>query len=217
MPDLDFSVEGAEVEQFAAAPIIVFKLKIEQSDGKDSVHAVALRCQIRLQPGRRRYTSSQQLALVELFGQPDLWGNALRPMLWTHVTTMVPAFTGTTAADLPVACTYDLSLATTKFFDALGDNGEIPLCFLFSGTVFYQSQDGQLQTAPISWSKEADYRLSARVWRGLMDRYYPNSAWLCLEKETFEKLRRFKIEAGHLSWEQAIEELLHATEQKVPG
>ena len=42
------------------------------------------------------------------------------------------------------------------------EEGEIPLCFLFSGTVFYQAQDGGLQVAPISLDKQADFRPAGR-------------------------------------------------------
>jgi len=50
--------------------------------------------------------------------------------------------------------------AATKYFYALQD-GEVPLCFLFSGTIFYAGgRRRPLQIAQISWEKELDYRLS---------------------------------------------------------
>ncbi len=39
-----------------------------------------------------------------------------------------------------------------------------------------------------------------------MDAYYPNSAWLCLRRDVFEELHRFKVEHGIPTWEQAIEQ-----------
>jgi hypothetical protein len=50
--------------------------------------------------------------------------------------------------DSAVPCTFDFDLAATKYFPALG-SGEIPLCVMFSGTVFYQSEDGALQIAHV--------------------------------------------------------------------
>jgi len=217
MPDLDFQVESALAEQYAAAPTLIFKTKITQSDGSDPIHAIALRCQIRLEPARRHYTAEQKSALSELFGAPALWGQSLRPMLWTHISTIVPAFTGSTVTDLPVPCTYDFNLATTKYFDAINNDGDLPLCFLFSGTVFYHSKDAALQTAPISWSKESDFRLPAATWRDMMDRYYPNTAFLAINKDLFEKLRQFKLQSGHMAWDQALENLLQSAEQRIPG
>ncbi len=102
-------------------------------------------------------------------------------MLWTHVSAVVPRFFGTSVMDLPVACSYDFNLAATKYFAAL-EEGEIPLCFLFSGTIFYEAAEGALQVTQISWEKEAYYRLSARTWRALMDLYYPNIAYLSLRQ-----------------------------------
>jgi len=43
----------------------------------------------------------------------------------------------------------------------------------------------------------------------------PNWAWLCLQKEAFNRLYQFKIRSGLTSWEAAIEKLLEASEQHV--
>ena len=50
----------------------------------------------------------------------------------------VPAFTGSTTATLTIPCTLDLDVAATKYFHGL-DDGDIPLLFLFSGSVFYEA------------------------------------------------------------------------------
>jgi hypothetical protein len=218
MPDLDFKVQGVEAQQFSVTPLLNFKLKLDQVADADalSIHAIALRCQIRIEPARRRYTADQQESLRELFGPSSQWGQTLRPMLWTHASTVVSAFTGSTTADLPVPCTYDFNLAITKYFDAVGSDGEIPLCFLFSGTVFYESKTNALQAAPISWEKEAYFRLPANIWREVMDLHYPNCAYVSLSKDLFDRLRQFKLHNGHFSLDQSIEELLQGVEQKVP-
>jgi hypothetical protein len=219
MIDLDFQVRGVEAEPFAAAPMLVFKIGIDEAgDAHTPVHAVALRCQIRVDPARRRYSPQEQAKLLELFGQPSHWSQTLRSLLWTHASAIVPAFAGSTVADLPVPCTYDFTIAMTKYFDALGDDGDVPLSLLFSGTVFHRSAGDALQAAPISWDKEATYRLPVRVWREMIDRYYPNTAWLSLRKDVFDRLRQFKLRAGHLTFEQAMEELLLQAEgQEVAG
>jgi hypothetical protein len=217
MPDLNFHVEGVEAVPHAAVPILNFKLKIDQADGRTPIHTVALRCQLRIEPARRKYSADQQQRLMDLFGQASQWSQTLRPMLWTHASAMVPAFALGTCADLPVPCTYDFNVAATKYFDALGDDGDIPLCLLFSGTIFYESESGALQAVPISWEKEANFRLPARIWREMMDQHHPNTAWLRIGKETFDRLRQFKTRAGHVTWERAIDDLLEAAQAKVPG
>jgi Family of unknown function (DUF6084) len=214
MPDLDFRVEGAEPERFAAAPLLLFKLRVTQAGREEPtpIHSVVLRCQVRIEPGRRRYAAGEQERLLDLFGTPDRWGQTLRPLLWTHVSATVPPFTGSTVVNVPVECSSDFSLAATKYFAAL-EGGEVPLCFLFSGTIFYEGPEGALQVAQIPWEKEASFRLPAATWRGLMDLYYPNSAWLCLRQDVFDRLARYKSRRGLPTWEHALERLLAAAEE----
>jgi hypothetical protein len=79
---------------------------------------------------------------------------------------------------------------------------------LFSGTIFYAEDDGPLQVAQIPWEKEASFAIPIRVWREMMDLYYPNTAWLCLRKDVFDRLARYKTENGLPTWEHALERLM---------
>ncbi|MDR3638154.1 MAG: DUF6084 family protein [Isosphaeraceae bacterium] len=216
MPDLNYRVEGAEPQRFAAAPTLLFKLHVSEAvapgGAPTPIHSVVLRCQLRIEPAKRAYTPAEKERLSDLFGTPERWGQTLRPMLWTHVSAVVPPFEGQTVADLLVPCTYDFSLAATKYFAAL-DGGDLPLCVLFSGTIFYEAPDSALQVAQISWEKEADFRLPGATWRDLMEHYYPNSAWLCLRKDVFDRLDRYRRDHGLASWEQTLERLLAAAEE----
>ena len=209
MPDLSFQVYEAEAEAYAASPMLVFKLGIANADTEEPVHTVALRCQIQIEPARRRYTPEEQERLHDLFGEPSRWGQTLRTMLWTHVSTVVKSFTGSVVVDLHVPCTFDFNIAATKYFAGL-EAGEIPLILQFSGTIFYVTQEGVLQIAQVPWSKEARYRLPVKVWHDMMEIYYPNSAWLRLRRDVFDRLYRYKIEHAIPTWEQAIESILPA-------
>ena len=217
MPDLDFRVEGAEPQRYAAAPHLLFKLRIAEAVAAGAeptpIHTVALRCQVRIEPARRRYRAAEEPRLLDLFGTPERWGQTMRPLLWTHVSAVVPPFTGVGQADLPVPCSFDFSLAATKYFDAL-EGGELPLCFLFSGTIFHEDEDGALQVAPISWEKEASFRLPVSTWRELMDTYYPNAAWLCLRKDVFDRFEHYRSRRGLPTSEAALERLLSAVEDR---
>jgi hypothetical protein len=214
MPDLQFSIEGADVVQFAAAPLLSFKVRIVNRASEEIVHTIAMRAQIQIEVTRRKYDPSEQARLQDLFGEPDRWGQTLRNMLWTHASVVVPRFTGSVQADIPVPCTFDFNVAATKYFHGVS-SGDLPLCFQFSGNVFYQGEAETLQVAPISWDKEAKYRLLVKVWKDLMDAYYPNSAWLALQRETFEKLYQYKVREGIPSWEEAIERALNALPETV--
>ena len=134
---------------------------------------ILLRCQIRIEPARRQYQAgSPRRTCATSSVAPERWGKTMRSMLWTNTQAIVPAFSGSTVVDLPVPCTYDFNVAATKYFAAL-DDGEVPLCLLFSGTVFYQAEGGPLQVCPISWEKQADFRLAVAVWRDMMDQLLP--------------------------------------------
>jgi hypothetical protein len=205
MPELNFQMHDAKPQCQAAEPMLLFNLGIIETT-QTPIQSVMLRCQIRIEPGRRRYRAAEQERLLDLFGTPERWGQTVRPMLWTHVSLIVPGFTGSTLVDVPVPCSYDFSLAVTKYFDALED-GDIPLCLLFSGTVFYESEQG-LRVAQIPWEKVATYRLPAATWKKLMDLYYPNSAWLRLPKELFDRLAQYKSRRGLPTLERTLETLL---------
>ncbi len=213
MPDLVFGVEGAEVLEFAAVPSLLFKLRIENLE-EERIRSVLLNTQVRIAATQRHYGAAEQERLLEVFGEAHRWGNTLRSLLWTHTTLQVPPFSGSTVVDLPVPCTYDFEVVAAKYFHALED-GEVPLEFLFSGTVFYAAEGGWLQTARISWEKEAQFRLPVRVWKEMMDHYFPNSAWIRLRKDAFDRLYDFKARRGLPTWEAAVEALLRASEQEV--
>jgi hypothetical protein len=207
MPDLNFHVEEAEAVAFAAAPLLRFKLRVSQRSEAVPIHAVVLRCQVRIEPARRPYAPQERGRLLDLFDTPDRWSQTLRPMLWTHTSAVVPPFTDSIVVDLPVPCTFDFNVATTKYFYAL-EEGEVPLSLLFSGTVFHEVEDAGLQVAQIPWEKEATFRLPVGVWKEMMELYYPNSAWLCLRRDVCDRLYEYKCRHRLPTWEQAVESLL---------
>jgi len=213
VPDLDFRVDGAEVLEYAVAPSLLFKLRIENLDG-EPVRSVALNTQIRIAATQRHYEAVEQERLLEVFGEPHRWGNTLRSLLWTHTILQVPPFSGSMVVDMPVPCTYDLEVVASKYFYTLED-GEVPLEFLFSGTVFYAGEDGRLQIARISWEKEAEYRMPVRLWKETMERYFPNTAWIRLRRDAFDQLYDYKVRMGLPTWEAAVEALLRTGEQGV--
>ncbi|MDQ3749000.1 MAG: DUF6084 family protein [Acidobacteriota bacterium] len=213
MPDLDFQVESVEAVPFAVTPLLNFKLRVDNSNPDEWIQTVALRCQIQIEPTRRHYNPEEQEKMLDLFGEPERWGQTLKTMLWTHASTVVSPFQNSTTVDLPVNCTFDFNVAGTKYFTGLED-GEVPL-LLFSGTIFYEAEDGAIQIAQISWSKETRFRLSVRVWQEMMEHYYPNSAWLILRRDAFERLQKYKMQRGIPTFEQALEKLLLAEEAEI--
>jgi hypothetical protein len=213
MPDLNFEVVGAEARTHAASPLLVFKMRASNSDPSERIQNVALQCQLQLQVMRRQYSEAEKRRLRDLFGEPARWSDTLRTMFWTRVNVNIPAFAGVKEFDLEVPCTFDFNIAATKLFYGLED-GDVPIELLFNGTIFHQPDDG-LQVSQIPWSKSAKFRLPVRVWQDMMDHYFPNSCWLRLRRDVFDKLYQYKIDGGIPTWEQAIERLLANVEEQV--
>jgi hypothetical protein len=215
MPDLEFQVEKAEPLSAAATPTLRFKLRIANA-GPDMlpIRSILLHCQIRIEPARRRYEAHEQDQLVDLFGKPEQWSRSLRSMLWSQTSVVVGPFTDRIIVDLLVPCSFDLTVASSKYFYSLQE-GEVSLSLLFSGSIFYEADDGRLQVTQIPWEKEAVYRLPVQTWKQLMDLYYPNSAWLCLRKDVFDRLYEYKSRRCLPTWEQALDRLLSAAEEQV--
>ena len=211
MPDLEFAVEGAEAVPYSATPLLALKLRIQNRDSSEHISGVLLQAQIQIETPRRHYTPQEQERLLDLFGEPQRWNQTLRNTLWTHAAINVPAFQGQTCADLPVPCTFDFNVGATKYFHAL-EGGSVPLCLLFSGTVFYQGEHG-VQVARVPWNKEARYKLPVEVWKKVVDLYYPNTAWLALRRDVFDRLHQYKMRIGVATWEEALERLLSAAGQ----
>jgi Family of unknown function (DUF6084) len=207
MVDLDFRVEGVEVERHAVAPLLQFVLRTVKNPTDAMILNVMLNCQIRIDATRRVYGASEQDRLSDLFGTPERWGQTLKSFLWTHANILIPAFDQECVVRLPVPCSFDFNIAATKYFYGLED-GEVPLAFLFSGSVFYRDTDSNLQIDQIAWTKESTYHLPVQVWRSMMDHYYPGTAWLCLRRDAFDELYRYKRAKGLPSFERALGDLL---------
>jgi hypothetical protein len=93
VPDLVFDCVGAQAEKYAVMPAMTLKLRISETSGQ-RVEAIALRCQLRIEPARRRYSDAEAERLEDLFGETQRWAETLRPVQFSNVSVMVPGFTG---------------------------------------------------------------------------------------------------------------------------
>jgi hypothetical protein len=208
MAQLIFACTEAVAERYTAAPTLSFRLTITESTGA-AVHAIALRCQIRIEPQRRRYSAAEARRLNDLFGDTSRWADTVKPIQFAMVSTMVPGFASLTEIDLPVPCTYDLEVASARYLQGL-DDGTIPLVLLFSGTVFL-AQDEGFSVELIPWSCEAAYRMPVSVWRDLVDVHFPGSAWLRCSRETLDALSEYKATHALPTWDATLSALLEAS------
>jgi hypothetical protein len=212
--DLTFGCTGAAAERYAATPTFSLGLTITESSGV-RVHAIALRCQIRIEPHRRQYSAAEARRLHDLFGDTSRWADTVKPIQLAMVSTMVPAFTALTEIDLPVPCTYDLEVASARYLQGL-DDGTIPLLLLFSGTVFIAQENG-FSVELVPWSSEASYRMPVRVWQDVVDQHFPGSAWLRCGRETLDALSAFKAEHALPTWDATLTALLEAAKPRDIG
>jgi hypothetical protein len=191
--------------------MLALNLRISESTGA-KVDSIALRVQVRLDVQRRRYVAAESALLEELFGEPARYAETLKPMLWTHVTAMVPAFQHETELELPIPCSYDFEVAAHKYLASLKD-GIIPLDLLFSGMAFVD-RSGRLTPEFVPWSCEARFALPVAAWREAVDAFFPNSAWIRVNRDLFDELRRFKIGTGLPTWDAALERLCEIAKLK---
>lgn len=208
-PVLGFEVERVDPVAHAAVPTLRFTVGVTRT-GSVPVRSASLTCLVRIVTDRRAYHEAERDRLVEVLGtDPHRPAPAL---LWTQVTVQVPAFDREVAVEVPVACTYDFEVAAAKYLHALRD-GEVPLELQFSGTVFYHDpgpdHPGRLRAARLPW-EECRFGMPARVWRDLMDRYFPGEAWLRLDRDTFDALYAYRRTRTLPTWTDTVRSLLRA-------
>jgi hypothetical protein len=206
MTDLTYAVVDVAPQPYAVTPLLVARVGIA-AVGDDPVHAIALRCQVRIDPLRRRYSDDEAVGLLDLFGPRERWSSTQRTFLWLHSAVMVPGFSGVTQVELPLECTYDFEVTAAKYMHALR-NGAIPLQFLFSGTVFTRGERG-FAVHQIPWNSDDDYDLPVSAWQELMDQHYPNTGWLRLNRDTLDALAKYKSANGLLTLDEAVTSLLN--------
>jgi Family of unknown function (DUF6084) len=205
MAELSFDVVDVLPERYAAAPNLLARIRVTESTG-DRVHALALRAQIRIEPQRRRYDDTEEQALLDLFGDRTRFAETLRPFAWLHASTVAQGFSGSAEIELPLPCTYDFEVSGTTYLHALRD-GEIPLLFLFSGTVFTRGTTG-FSVAQVPWDCEARFRLPVAVWRDLMQTHFPGTEWIRMRRDTVEALAHHRHLRGQTTWDDVVSSLL---------
>lgn len=212
MTELGFVVRDIVPEPYAVTPNLLARLRIEEHTGA-VIHAMALRCQVRIEAHRRRYDDLEEQGLLDLFGARDRWADTMRSFSWLHTNAMVPGFTGATEVDLVLPCTYDVEVAGAKYLQALGA-GDVPLTFLFSGTVFTRGSS-EFGVEQVPWHHEAAYGLPVRVWRDLMAAHFPGQAWLRVDRDTLAALARYRAAQMHTGWDETLAALLSGVSEVV--
>ncbi|HEX5229870.1 MAG TPA: DUF6084 family protein [Bryobacteraceae bacterium] len=168
MPELSFRVTSAAALPESDRPMVTLRLEVTNTPANERIESILLRCQIQIQAARRRYSEEEQRKLLDLFGEPERWGETLRSLQWANVAIAVPGFAGTSEVELHAPCRSELNSSAANYFDGL-DGGTAPIALLFSGIVYYVGDADQVQVSPISWNSEARFQFPVEVWRRAME------------------------------------------------
>ena len=205
MVDIDFTCVDVVPDRYAAGPTAVLKMRAVEPSGA-RVHAVVLRCQIRIEPLRRHYADTEADKVVDLFGDRSRWGSTMQPMQLAFLSQVLPGFEQECAFDLSLPLSYDVDVAAHKYIAGL-EEGEIPLLLLFSGTVFTGTV-GSIAVQPVPWHKETNVRLPVSVWREAMDTHFPGQAWMRMRRTTYDRLVTYRGRHGLVAWDDVIDRLM---------
>lgn len=205
-PEPGFTVTGAAHLAFAATPTMIFSATVSDPSGHE-IQTIALTAQVMIDPARRGYDPPTRERLAELFGPPASWTPSTQALAWTRVSTVIPEFIGSTTFALEVPCSYDLEVASAKYFQAL-EEGEVPLSFHFNGTVFYRGEGGALRVVPVPWSASAQFAMPIAAWRAMIAEHYPGGGWIRLHQSTLAALNQRRAARGLPSFDACVGELL---------
>lgn len=204
-PRLSFAIEDAQPVRYAVSPAIALTLRVTAADGP--VEAATLQCQVQIDVARRVHRVGEQTALLDLFGHSSDWARTVHPLHWARVGLSVGRVAKTTTAELLLPCTYDVTLAVTKYVSGL-EGGSIPLLLLFSGAVFYTADGHDLQVVQLPWSCETRADLGVEQWRAAIGQLHGEGAWIHVPSPLVDRLRRHQAARGLTGWPEVIEDLL---------
>jgi hypothetical protein len=202
---LSFVCRAVEADPYAAAPSVLLRLTASGPPGA-RVHALALRCQVQVEPGLRGHSADEGARVQEIFGEPGRWDTTMGRLQLAFVERVLPGFTGSCEVDLPLTLSYDVDVAAHKYLAALSD-GDVPLSLLFSGTAF-TVEDGTMRVDPVPWHASASARLPVSEWRAAVDAHFPGQAWVRMDRSTYHRLAELRAASGDASWDETLDRLM---------
>ena len=211
MAEIDFTCTGVGADRYAAGPTVLLRMHAEERTGV-RVHALALRCQVRVEPLRRRYDDREAAGVVDLFGERPRWGRTMQALQLGFLAQVLPGFTGGCDFDLPLPLSYDVDVAAHRLLAVL-EQGDVPLLLLFSGQVF-TGGPGSIAVEPVPWHKETTARLPVAVWREAMDLHFPGQAWLRVSRRTWDRLAAYRSAHGLVGWDETLDRLMGPPPEK---
>jgi hypothetical protein len=210
MAEFAFDCIDVAPEHYGVSPTLNFRLRLAELNDA-VIHTIALRCQIRIEPRKRRYSGDEPELLKALFGERERWGETLKPIQFAAVSVVVPSFTGSTEVTLAVPCSYDMDVAANSYFHSLSD-GVVPFALMFSGTVFGKGENG-FWVEQVPWHHTAEIGMPVEVWQEMMQIYFPGVSYLKLGRDTVKELQRYKADHALATWDAVMSTLLEGSRE----
>ncbi|CAN5225158.1 DUF6084 family protein [soil metagenome] len=203
-PELE--VTGVEPVPRSVEPTLGFWGRLTDASGL-RIYTIALTATIMIEPGKRSYSQSERERLFELFGTPERWAATTGGFRWAQAQTMVHPFSSEGEFGLRVPVSYDLEIASAKYFGAVED-GDVPLRFHFNGQVLYERGDGKLQAAPIPWDRSVRFQMPIEAWQRLAAEHHPHRGWIPLHTDTVARIEKLKAELGAPTFDDCLTRIL---------
>jgi len=208
----EFKVVSAEPVARAVEPALSFKGSISDTSGLP-VYMIALTAIVVVEPGKRSYAPGERERLMELFGGPERWASTTGAFRWAATQTMVHGFTGEGEFELVVPVSYDLEIASAKYFGALDEGGTVPLRFHFNGSILYERGDGRVQMTPVPWDRSERFEMPMDAWTRLSAEHHPYRNWVPLHSETVARITDLKASMGAPTFDDAVSRILDRAER----
>lgn len=206
----EFEIVGVEPVPRSVEPTLGFRGRITDASERP-VYTIALTATVMIEPGKRSYEEGEREKLLELFGTPERWAATTGGFRWAHTQTMVHGFTGEGEFGLQVPVSYDLEVASAKYFGAIED-GDVPLRFHFNGSIFYERADGKVQIVPVPWDRSERFQMPIAAWQRLSSEHHPYRGWVPLHTETVARLEQLKARMGAPTFDDCVARILEAAE-----
>ena len=213
MRGLRVAIASVRSEPNAASPTLVFRVLVEEPS-EAFVQAALLRCQVYIDIDNRTYSGAESERLKELLGEPARSVH-MRPLLWTTVPVVLSRCEGTVNLDVSISCSYDFEVSSGKYFRAL-EEGEIPLLFMFSGTIF-AAESSALPVTQVAWDTDTRFRLPVRIWCEAMEQHFGDDTWVRLSRHGFDALDHVRRRRGFTTWDEVVEELCAPNVEAAPA
>ncbi|MDQ3728972.1 MAG: DUF6084 family protein [Actinomycetota bacterium] len=208
----EFKVLSVEPVPRSVEAALSFKGTIRDASMRP-VYMISLTAIVVVEPGKRSYGPGERERLMELFGGPERWASTTGAFRWASTQTMVQGFTGEGEFELVVPVSYDLEIASAKYFGALDEGGSVPLRFHFNGSILYERGDGRVQMTPVAWDRSERFEMPMEAWTRLTAEHHPFRNWVPLHSETVARIEGLKATMGAPTFDDAVSRILDRAEQ----